>query len=346
MAGSETENVSSAATERAEKLRSMLRIVRSEASNTAPEVRLSGVTAYKKNIQVKARLTRPVQSLNVREGRFVKAGESLVTLASENIHADISEAEAALKQRSDDFKSFTKLRRTRDVAENIVTQAEAALKQAEAKLLALKRDKSHLTVTAPFDAYVNRIPVREGDVVIADQTVLAYVFDPASFILQADIPERLLGRLDTKAVLKAEAADGSVYHAAINYISASGNLLTRTFALEAQVTTVAANDVSPQPAGLTVTLFVPLKTSRAHRVPSSALALDKAGRIGLKVKENDRAVFYPVQIIDSGDSSGRVFVEGLPSSANIIMTGHAYIAENADLSGVPVTPTSGDDDNA
>ena len=58
VAAPETADAPSAATERTEKLRSMLRIVHSRASDTAPEVRLSGVTFYKKHVQLKARPIR------------------------------------------------------------------------------------------------------------------------------------------------------------------------------------------------------------------------------------------------------------------------------------------------
>lgn len=320
------------------KLASMVRINRFRAEAAAPEIRLSGLTDYKKHVNVKARMTREVEELITREGAYIGKGEPLLKLKSENIHADLAEAEALLKQRREDYNSFSKLRRTRDIASSTVSQSFAALKQAEATVSHLKRDIKDLTAFAPFNAYVNRIPVREGDVTIANQTVLAEVFDPSSLIVRADLAERLLSRVEQGVKAYATGPDGERYDIEVSYISAVADEATRTFSLEARVLTPQPEQGAPMPDGMTMTLHIPAATKTAHKIPMSALSLSDSGDVGVKIKENDKAAFYNVDFVNSGDSLGYIFVEGLPETADIVVTGHAYIAEGTDLSGIAVSP--------
>ena len=127
----------------------------------------------------------------------------------------------------------------------------------------------------------------------------------------------------------------------MRYIASETTGATRTFKVEAS---------SPNPdyvlrSGLTVELALPLTPVRAHSIPSSLLALDDEGKLGVRILNKQNVVqFHNVQLL--GDSSDGVWVLGLPEQTRLITVGQEYVSSGSTVEVVlesnPVSRTAPD----
>ena len=79
-------------------------------------------------------------------------------------------------------------------------------------------------------------------------------------------------------------------------------------------------------SGVTANINIPLQAQPAHRVPTTILALNSEGELGVRIVENDAVVrFVPVILLS--DDGEEVWVAGLPEPANVIVLGQEFVAE-------------------
>lgn len=167
------------------------------------------------SVDVRPQITSVVQSIAIREGQFVRAGELLFTLDGRQDASNVAKAraqmardEAALADARRQLKRNRELLGQGFVSQGAVDSAQAqvdaqvALVAADrAALEAARLGLSYVRVTAPGAGRVGAIPVSVGSSVQANQTTLVTItqLDPidVGFALpQRELPEALaaLGR--------------------------------------------------------------------------------------------------------------------------------------------------------
>ncbi|OYV48530.1 MAG: hypothetical protein B7X06_01190 [Verrucomicrobia bacterium 21-51-4] len=88
------------------------------------------------------------------------------------------------------------------------------------------------------------------------------------------------------------------------------------------------------PAGLAARVTTNYSEVMAHCITPAILTLDERGQVGVKaVNADNRVVFYPVQVIQSGPQG--VAVMGLPETVQLITVGQGFVRV-----GDPVTPSA------
>jgi RND family efflux transporter MFP subunit len=131
------------------------------------------------NVEIRAKASGYLESLHVDEGRFVKEGQLLFSINSQQYRQELLKAQAALASALADSKAAeVELNNVKTlVSKNIVSQSEQDL--AEAKLEAFKAKieeaKAHESnaklqlsfaqIKAPFSGLINRIPFKTGSLV-------------------------------------------------------------------------------------------------------------------------------------------------------------------------------------
>lgn len=129
-----------------------------------------------RNIEVRAQEKGYLESINVDEGQYVRAGQVLFRIMPKMLEAERLKAQAAVKEAE------LELLNTKTLAEkNIVSKTEQAI--AEAKLDEAKADLAlaqvHLSLTeikAPFDGVIDRIRFKQGSL-IDEGTLLTTLSD-------------------------------------------------------------------------------------------------------------------------------------------------------------------------
>ncbi|MFC0261654.1 efflux RND transporter periplasmic adaptor subunit [Fontibacter flavus] len=132
-------------------------------------------------VEVRAKVEGFVDRIYVDEGQFVKKGQTLFQLTSNEFNEMVNSANAKMMQARAEAKSASLeverlqvlvdkniissselelAKSKRAVAESIILEAESILKNAKTGL-------SYTTIKAPFDGIVDRIPYKTGSLVTA-----------------------------------------------------------------------------------------------------------------------------------------------------------------------------------
>lgn len=297
-----------------------VRSMRSTAIDIRREIVASGRTQADRVLELKAETDGPVVGIHVERGAAVESGQRLVTLDMRDRQERLQEAAARVKQRETEYKAIANLRDRQFTTEIEIAEAETSLASARAAQMAIELELEQLTVRAPFGAIVQERNVEMGDLIRVGDTVATLVdLDP--LVVVGEVNERDIGWVQqggqgSARILGNEPLDGT-----IRYISAVADGATRTFQVELAI----PNPAHRIQAGLTAELRLFADTRRVHTLSSALLSLADDGTVGVKVVENGRVRFYPVEVVGSGPDG--MHVSGLPDSVEVITVGQGYVTE-------------------
>ena len=212
-------------------------------------------------------------------------------------------------------------------AEGGMQSAQAAVQSAQAAVENAEREISKLTISAPFAGLLESDTAELGALLQPGAACATLIqLDPIKLV--GFVPETHVDRMTVGAVGGARLTGGREVRGRVTFLSRSADPLTRTFRVELEVpnTDLSIRD------GQTVEIAIASDGADAHLLPGSALTLDDQGRLGVRVAEDGIARFVPVSLIR--DTMDGVWVNGLPTTADVIVVGQEYVTD-----GVPVDVT-------
>jgi membrane fusion protein, multidrug efflux system len=132
----------------------------------------------------------PVLHISVREGDRVKQGEELLSMGrKEGAEALIASLREELKKEEDNLRRTRLLVEQEAIPAEELDQARASYEKVRAQLVSAEEKVKDYSVTAPWSGVVSRLNVKEGEFV-APRTVLLEIYDPASLVVRAAVPEK------------------------------------------------------------------------------------------------------------------------------------------------------------
>jgi RND family efflux transporter MFP subunit len=307
----------------------------------------TGNAAAIKSVDLVARVQGFLNSIDYRDGTFVKEGTTLFTIEPETYKLKLEQAQAAqagaeatLRQAEADFKRQSDLvarqavsQATLDTSTSTRDNAQASLAQAQANTRIAEVNYGYTKVTAPFDGIVTAHLVSVGELVgAASPTQLATIvaLDPiwVNFNVNEQDVIRIraearrrgltptqLTRLPVQVGLQTE--DGYPHQGNLDYASPTLNQSTGT---------LAVRGVIPNPdrvllPGFFARVRVPLEEQKdALLVPDTSLGSDQGGRYVLVVTPDNTVEQRKVQI---GPIEGtlRVIEDGLKADDRVVIGG-------------------------
>jgi RND family efflux transporter MFP subunit len=162
---------------------------------------ISGSLTAVREAEVRAETSGPVRESRVEAGQRVKAGAVLARLddtalrdAFLSARAAFRSAEVTMADARRDLERDERLHQAGAVSDRALEQsrsrvatAEAALADAQARLVSAREQLEKTTVRAPFAGVVSEREVSAGDVVQSG-TLLYTIVDPATMQLEATVP--------------------------------------------------------------------------------------------------------------------------------------------------------------
>jgi len=278
-----------------------------------------GQTHASRSVEVKAETAGRVVEVGDEEGTLVAKGVVLARLAMDDRMERLSQAEAAVARWQDRTQADQRLANRDFTTRQRVLESRAALEDARAARASILLDIERTEIRAPFDAMLEAHKAELGDYIgVGDPVAHLVDLDPLDVIVR--IPESDIGAIRRDQVGQVTLVDGQTLTGTVSTIASVADGVTRTFA----VTLSVPNPGQRMPAGMTARVRLPLAASRAHAISPALLALDKDGRIGVKlVDEDNRVVFHPVQV--SGDGEDGLWITGLPDPATLITVGQEFV---------------------
>lgn len=198
---------------------------------------LVGQTAGFQDVEIRARVEGFLETMNFREGSFVRKGDLLYTIDRKPLEAILSSAradqataEARLAKATNDVTRYTPLAAKQAVSQQELDDARAAQDAARSQVEAAKGavqkaslDLSYTRIEAPMSGLVGTTAVKPGNLVgRGDNTLLTTIsqIDPIQFrvgVTEADYlkvvkrdPSRV-GQEPTAGGITLALADGTTY---------------------------------------------------------------------------------------------------------------------------------------
>jgi RND family efflux transporter MFP subunit len=308
----------------------------------------TGNTAPIKQVDLVARVSGFLQSIDYTDGAFVKEGTTLFTIEPETYKLKLDQARAAeagaqatLKQAELDFQRQTDLVARQAVSQSTLDtstanrdNARASLQQAQANTRIAEVNYGYTKVTAPFDGMVSAHLVSVGELVGASSpTQLATIVSQDPIYVNFNVNERdvLLiraearrqGRLSTAALKQTpveiglQTEDGYPHVGKLDYAAPTINQATGTLAVRGLI----PNPERVLLPGFFVRVRVPVETQQnALLVPDTALGSDQSGRY-LLVVNNDNVVEQRQVTTGPLDNGLRVIDSGLKLDDRVVIAG-------------------------
>jgi RND family efflux transporter MFP subunit len=308
----------------------------------------TGNTAPIQTVDLVARVQGVLESINYKDGSFVKKGTTLFTIEPETYKLKLEQAQAAeagsqasLKQTETDYKRQVDL-----VAKQAVSQAtldtstanrdnaQANLQQAQANTKIAAINYGYTDVVAPFDGIVSAHLVSVGELVgAASPTQLATIVQLDPIYVNFNVNEQDVLRVRAEARRRGlKPGDLEQFPIEVGLQTETGYPHTGKLdyaapTLNQSTGTLAVRGVLPNPdrillPGYYVRVRVPFdQAQNALLVPDVALGSDQAGRYvlvvnGDNVVEQRKVKAGPLEgdlrVIDSGlKADDRVVIAGL-----------------------------------
>ena len=342
----------------------------SMAQTVDSAVVLRGRTEAARSVDVRGETSGQIISEPLRKGAFVNAGDLLCELdpgtrmasldeamarLSEararvpEAEAGLAEAEARVREAEIEANAARQLSEggfaseTRVVsaeatieaasagvsrANSAVISAQSGIEAAQAAVAAAEREIERLSIHAPFAGILETDAAELGSLMQPGGLCATVVqLDPIKLV--GFVPEVDLDKIEVGALAGARLASGREVQGRVTFLSRSGDETTRTFRLEVEVPNA---DLSIRD-GQTADILVAAEGRSAHLLPQSALTLDDAGTLGVRVvTPENTALFMPVTLLR--DTIDGVWLADLPEEVNVIVTGQEYV-----IDGVTVAPT-------
>jgi len=307
----------------------------------------TGNTAAIKNVDLVARVQGFLQSINYKDGAFVKQGTSLFTiepdtykLKLEQAQAAESGAQASVRQTEADFKRQQDLVQRQAVSQATLDNSTSARDNAQANLLQAQVNTKiaavnygYTNVTAPFDGVVSAHLASVGELVGASSpTQLATIVALDPLYVNFNVNEQDVLRIREEARRRGMTADdlrqlpvevglqtetGFPHKGKLDYAAATLNQSTGTLPVRG----VLPNSDRALLPGFFVRVRVPMdQVQNALFVPDIALGSDQAGRYVLVVNGENIVEQRKVRV---GPLEGglRVIEEGLKAEDRVITAG-------------------------
>lgn len=304
--------------------------IESNARSLDSNLVLRGRTEANRHMDVMAETSGLVVSAPIRKGARVAAGDLLCRIDEGVRPAQLAEAEARIKAADATARAAERLSKKGFGASNSAETSRAELEAARAAAAQIRKDIERLSLTAPFDGVLESDTAELGALLqFGGPCATLIALDPVKIVGYA--PERDVDKIRTGRAAGARLITGREVRGEVSFVSRASDDATRTYRIEL---TVPNPDLSIRD-GMTAEIAIPLETVAAHKVPQSALTLDDDGRMGVKIVEQGKAVFTPVEILRDG--AGVFWITGPPETAHIIVVGQEFVRDGRDVVVTPAT---------
>jgi multidrug efflux system membrane fusion protein len=296
----------------------------SQAQSHTRVLTLRGRTEADRDVSLQAEIAGLIEGDPPRRGTLVSAGDVVCRLSAGERPAELAEARAGLIEAEAEVEAAERLVERGFTSQTETLKRRAALESARARMMRAELAMARLEIAAPFDGVLEDDAAERGTLLQPGghcATIIA--IDPV--VLVGYAPEREVDALSVGQTATGRLVTGRTLEGVVRFVARTADPDTRTFRVEIAV---------PNPdlairEGMTAEMEVALDAMEAHRLPQSALTLNREGALGVRVAEDGIARFYPVTVID--DAEDGMWVTGLPDRADVIVVGQEFVAD-----GVPV----------
>ena len=260
------------------------------------KLKLSGFSEASRIVVLKSQVVGKVSSKYFSKGKAYKAGQQILLVDPEDKIARLKEMEALLNQRKKEYEVAENLFKKGFRSEVKLSESRTNFENALASYEKSQVELNNTKISLPFDSVIEESYVELGDY-LKKGDPLAKIVDLDPIFVSVNTSEKEISNIFINQNSKVEIA-GKIYPGLVNYISKTSDPETRNFKVQIKIDNKNFKILS----GLSSKIEIELQPQKAFFIASSLISLDDKGRIGIKIVENEKVIFLPINIIsDVGD---------------------------------------------
>ncbi len=295
----------------------------SKAQRYQRSIYVRGRSEANRSVFVAAEVEGLVVDTPVLEGSFVKKGEPLCVLESQDRLLRLEQAKAQRDKAEIDYEGALRLKDRGYQSKTQIAAAKASLAVAEAELKSTTLSRDKLTILAPFDGVVQERMVEVGGFVQRGSHCVRLI-ELSPLVLVGQLSESDISFLTIGDVAQVNFQHGKTFEGKVRYISRAADSATRTFRVEIEIDNTSMDLAE----GMSADLTIYTDELKAHEINSSLLSLIDDERIGVKILDpQNRVQVTEVRLV--GDSQNGVWVTGLADTVTLITVGQEYVSEGS-----------------
>ena len=311
---------------------SPVEIVTVNRGTLARTTTVAGILEPLRTVGVNAQMAGALLSVNVEEGNYVRAGQTLAQIDARELEAQLKSAVASLELAESTAKRSDDLWKQRIVTAQEYERDRANLASAQATLDQLKTRIGYAVVKAPINGVVTEKRLETGDIV-SPQTRLFSVADMSMLVSRVMVSELEVPLLKQGATVdvSVDALAGARLPARIRRVFPSADSITRLVPVEVALSGSALNQLRP---GYTIRAMFRLGSrDDAMLIPTRAVM----GPVGARSVVVVRQGKSERRIVRVGpDIDGRTEVlEGLAIGDTVVVAGQALLRDGSAVRIVP-----------
>jgi len=301
-------------------------------------------------IAIKARVDSVVETVAFTEGQEVKAGDTLFTLDSRSLDAQLRQAQANLERdranldkAKGDVKRYGELVRTsaisRTTYDAAVATADALEGTVKADLAAIEAAKVSLSftrITAPMDGRTGTITAKVGTMVrAADANPLVTLTQLRPINVAFNVPEKHLPAIRAAMAAGSLAVTASI--AGSHGETAQGKLSFVDSQVDQQTGTILVKGEFPNadtrlwPGQFVDTVLTLRVEQNALTIPDLAVQTGQKGRFVYVVKPDETVEVRPVTV-ERSHGGLSVVASGLQAGERVVVDGQSRLFPGAKIS--------------
>ena len=284
------------------------------ARDTTSIVRLQGRTEADRIVTLASETSGTIVNLPTPKGRRVQKGQLICEIDAGARAAMLAEAKAKRDAARINYEASQRLFEKGHISKSQRATSKANFDATAAAVKMHQVELSRTRIKAPFDGILDQLPLKTGAFIAPGQPC-GTLIDKDPLLVVAHVSESQITKVRAGAPASAVLATGEEVTGFVRYVAESPSLATRTFQIEVEV----ENKDFLLRDGVSADLEIESERMRASQIPRSALTLDDAGRLGVRVLEGEIVAFREVAILS--DQTEYSTVTGLGETELVIIRG-------------------------
>lgn len=302
-----------------------------------------GTALANEQVDLTARITEKVTSVQFDEGQAVSAGDALVVLSTNEAAAELAAAQATLADASREYN------RVKDISPAAIPKAQkdqrrARMEEARARADAARARLGDRVISAPFNGVIGLRNVSPGSLVTPGQ-VVATIADTSRIKVDASLPEENISKLIVGMKIQAttSAWPGKVFDGTLASIDNRVDSITRAITIRA----IFENPEGYLKPGMLMALTLTSDARETIAIPEGAITAIGNQHFVYKLNADGKTVARVSVKVGTRRPGEVEITEGLEAGDTIVTEGGirlkdgAAVAPVGESGGAAPTPPSG-----
>lgn len=318
-----------------------VRTTHPQPMNGDVQKRFAGVVKEYKELSVGFRTGGNIDSIKVKEGDYVRAGQVIATLDSRDYRLGVEAYQIQYDQLRSELARMEKLYNQQSVSKNDYEKAKAGLEQLGVQLQTQRNKLEYTVLRAPVSGYVQSVNFEPSEMIQAG-AALVKLLDVSALEVEVEIPSSLYVKRDLLRSYSCFAGTdaSAVYPLTLVSINPKASS-TQLYKLTLRVGGASATRLTP---GMNVTVDISMADESAAGVmalPANAVFNVDAASYVWVVSSDTTLVRREVKVVGI-QRDGAVLIDGNVSPADNVVAAGAHTLQQGEKVRViaPVSETN------